>query len=87
MSIANWVEYLFSKKKTLVFATVKQNDYYSAIAKLKTAGIKYRTAIDSPHSSSHSLGSFGQGAVSYEIFVHKEDLDLALKAIHSKTTG
>ncbi|WP_070120474.1 hypothetical protein [Bacillus marinisedimentorum] len=67
--------------------TVKQNDYSRAAAKLKTAGIKYRTAVDSIQSSSHSQGSFGLAAASYEIFVHKDDEGLALKAIHSKPFG
>lgn len=79
-ALVNFIEWLFSSKKTLVYDTFLMKDYYSISGKLKTAGVKYRVAT----FSQHSPGGWGDQNNEYKIYVKKEDEYLALAAIHDK---
>jgi precorrin-6B methylase 2 len=79
--IMNIIMFLFSKHRRLVFTAFNQSKYYDAINKLKSHGISYRSRI-----TSHDTGTVGSGRndnSQYDIYVKKDEVYLAEKAINS----
>ncbi|RWZ60658.1 hypothetical protein EQV77_05025 [Halobacillus fulvus] len=81
--LANVIDYLFSSKKTVVYQTFSQKEYYRIVSKLKAASIKYRVATTS-NMSSAPVATANDYGTEYKFYVKKEDEDKAMKAIHSK---
>ncbi|KRE31611.1 hypothetical protein [Paenibacillus sp. Soil522] len=79
--IMNALTFIFSKHRYLIFTSFKQADYYNTVTKLKNDGVSYRTRI-----TSHDTGMAGSSRNDlnqYDIFVKKEEKDLAEKAINN----
>ncbi|WP_070120770.1 hypothetical protein [Bacillus marinisedimentorum] len=81
--IANIIEYWFSSKKTLVYTTLDQQDYYRVASLLKSDSIKYRVASIA-NTSSAPGGPYSHFGNEYKFYVKKEDEGKALTAIHKK---
>lgn len=79
--IMNTLTFLFSKHRCLIFTSFNQPDYYNTVTKLKNHGVSYRTWI-----TNHDTGMAGSSRNDlnqYDIFVKKEEKDLAEKAINN----
>ncbi|MRG86012.1 hypothetical protein [Salinibacillus xinjiangensis] len=81
--LANLIEYCFSSKKTLVYTTLNQKDYYKVLSLLKSNSIKYRI-VTIANSSSMPGGVYSDFGNEYKFYVKKEDEAKALKAIQKK---
>lgn len=79
--LINLFDYLFSNKKTLVYTTHSQRQYYKIVAKLKAASVKYRVATTSNLSAHGS--SYSDMGTEYKFYVKEEDESLAQHAIHN----
>ncbi|WP_093136938.1 hypothetical protein [Salinibacillus kushneri] len=79
--IVNFLEYCFSKKKTLIYTTFNQQDYYKVIDRLKANQVMYRVASISNVSTSPS-GAYSDLGDEYKIYVKLDDKGKALRAIH-----
>ncbi len=71
-SIVNFIEYLFSSKRTLIYTTFTQKDYYKIVSMLKSASIKYRVAVSS-NQSCNPGGPYSNLGTIYKIYVKKAD--------------
>ncbi|MBU9724325.1 MULTISPECIES: hypothetical protein [Bacillaceae] len=81
-AIVDFIEYLFSTKKALVYTTFKMDDYYRVTDKLKAGSIKYRVVS----RSNASQAGVGYGAVNhiYKIYVKKSEKAKAQYCIQKK---
>lgn len=77
--IMNIIMFLFSKHRRLAFTTFNQSKYYDAVNKLKGHGVSYRSRITS--NDTGTIGSNGNSQ--YDIYVKKDEVFLAEKAINS----
>ncbi|SEQ83708.1 hypothetical protein SAMN05216232_3461 [Virgibacillus subterraneus] len=80
----NIIVYLFSSKKTLVYTTIKQQDYYKVVSLLESELIKYRVSITS-NTNATVVGSYSTFGEVYKIYVKKGDQSKALKTMNKKS--
>jgi hypothetical protein len=79
--------FLFSSKKTNIYTTFNQEEYFKTCYSLKEAGINYRSKTTNMHP--RTMGhvdyiSTQRNSVQYDIYVRKEDEHSALRTIFSK---
>ncbi|KRF13471.1 hypothetical protein ASG93_13115 [Paenibacillus sp. Soil787] len=80
--IMNIIMFLFSKHRRLVFTAFNQSNYYDAVNNLKSHGVSYRSRI-----TNHDRGTMGSNRndnIQYDIYVKKDEVYLAEKAINSR---
>ncbi|HEU5141116.1 MAG TPA: hypothetical protein VFT51_14165 [Bacillales bacterium] len=78
--LVNLIQWLFSRKKTVVSITFRPDAYLRVTSRLKSAGIPYRTVFMTMNTPPGAGGGTHNGE--YKIYVKKEDEHLAHKAIH-----
>ncbi|MGP4108845.1 hypothetical protein [Virgibacillus sp. L01] len=80
----NIIVYLFSSKKTRVYTTINQQDYYKVVSLLESELMKYRVSITS-NTNATVPGSYSTFGEVYKIYVKKDDKRKALKTINKKS--
>lgn len=75
LSLFNFLSYLFSNKKTLVYNTHEKEDCSEVIRKLNTIGVHYRVAINKRTVR-------GETVMTHKIYVKKADEHKALHAMY-----
>jgi hypothetical protein len=78
MALIDFLEWLFSRKKTNVYTTFNMGIYYKVAGRLKEAGIPYRTSVRTQNAQ------WGAHNNEYKIYVKNEDKHRADQAIHLK---
>ncbi|OEH92708.1 hypothetical protein [Bacillus solimangrovi] len=81
--LVNGIEYLFSRKRTLVYTSLHLDNYYKIKGKLLSSNVKFRVASDVSLAQRESFTHNNYG-VEYKFYVAKEDEHRALEAIHHK---
>ncbi|WP_406944257.1 hypothetical protein ACJA3J_12920 [Halobacillus sp. SY10] len=81
--IMNLLHYILSNKKTLIYTTFIQEEYYKAASKLSADGVKYRVATVSNTPSVGSPVHRYDYSVEFKFYVRKIERHRAEEAIHS----
>lgn len=84
--MASMLQWLFSRKKSLIYTAFGSENYFRVVYKLQAAGVSFRTRTPTLHRQHTNGFPFlpRTDNIQYDIYVAKEDEYKAQMAIHGK---